>query len=109
LVAYRDENDELKVLSKAVFPKRCNVIWSRHNIPRMTGHCFRIGGTTHYLVQGIPPNVVEMLGCWKLDAFLKYWRDLDSLTSIHLHRHHAQVSYTNHLQDSRAQRHYTPY
>ncbi|KAE9396941.1 hypothetical protein BT96DRAFT_941271 [Gymnopus androsaceus JB14] len=92
LVAYWDENDELK-----------------HNIPCMTGHCFRIGGMTHYLVQGIPPDVVKMLGRWKSDVFLKYWRDLDSLASIHLHRHHAQVSYTNRLQDSRAQRHYAPY
>ncbi|KAE9391928.1 hypothetical protein BT96DRAFT_1000852 [Gymnopus androsaceus JB14] len=62
LVAYRDENGELKVLSKTVFLKRCNEVWSRHNIPRMTGHCFRIGGTTHYLVQGIPPDIVKMLG-----------------------------------------------
>ncbi|KAE9382663.1 hypothetical protein BT96DRAFT_1049377 [Gymnopus androsaceus JB14] len=86
LVAYRDESDELKVLSKTVFLKR-------HNIPRMTGHCFRIGG--------IPPDIVKMLGRWKSDAFLKYWRDLDSLASIHLHRHHAQLSYTNRLQDLR--------
>ncbi|KAE9389364.1 hypothetical protein BT96DRAFT_1003314 [Gymnopus androsaceus JB14] len=40
---------------------RCNAVWSRHNIPRMTGHCFRIGGTTHYLVQGEIPNIVKML------------------------------------------------
>ncbi|KAE9392968.1 hypothetical protein BT96DRAFT_829884, partial [Gymnopus androsaceus JB14] len=62
-----------------------NAVWSRHNIPHMTGHCFRIGSTTHYLVQGIPPDIVKMLGHWKSDAFLKYWRDLDSLASIHLH------------------------
>ncbi|KAE9399000.1 hypothetical protein BT96DRAFT_994280 [Gymnopus androsaceus JB14] len=109
LIVYRDEIDKLRVLSKAVFLKQYNTVWSRHNIPRMTGYCFRIGGTTHYLVQGIPPDVVKMLGCWNLDTFLKYWRDLDSLASIHLHQHHAQLSYTNCLQDSRAQHHYAPY
>ncbi|KAE9405317.1 hypothetical protein BT96DRAFT_778849, partial [Gymnopus androsaceus JB14] len=60
LLAYRDKHDELKVLTKATFLKCCNAIWSKHNIPRMAGHCFRIGGTTHYLVQGIPPDVVKM-------------------------------------------------
>ncbi|KAE9401771.1 hypothetical protein BT96DRAFT_1091069 [Gymnopus androsaceus JB14] len=37
LLAYRDENDELKVLTKAIFLKRCNAVWSMHNIPCMTG------------------------------------------------------------------------
>ncbi|KAE9402039.1 hypothetical protein BT96DRAFT_817094 [Gymnopus androsaceus JB14] len=109
LVAYWDKNNELRVLSKAVFLNQCNTVWLRHNIPHMTSHCFRIGGTTHYLVQRIPPDIVKMLGRWKSDAFLKYWRDLDSLASIYLHQHHAQLSYTNCLQDSRAQCHYAPY
>ncbi|KAE9389217.1 hypothetical protein BT96DRAFT_768922, partial [Gymnopus androsaceus JB14] len=86
LLGYRDDSSELKVLMKPVFLKRYNQVWSMHSIPRMTGHCFRIGGITHYLIQGIPPDVVKMLGCWKSDALLKYWRDLDSLASIHLHR-----------------------
>ncbi|KAE9400516.1 hypothetical protein BT96DRAFT_819072 [Gymnopus androsaceus JB14] len=85
LMAYREDNGELKVLTKPTFLKRCNAVWSKHNIPRMTGHCFRIGGTTHYLVIGIPPDVVKALGRWKSDAFLRYWRDLESLASIHLH------------------------
>ncbi|KAE9389703.1 hypothetical protein BT96DRAFT_834533, partial [Gymnopus androsaceus JB14] len=85
LLGYRDDSGELKVLTKSVFLKRCNQIWSEHGIPHMTGHCFRIGGTTHYLIQGIAPNIVKMLGRWKSDAFLKYWRDLESLASIHLH------------------------
>lgn len=97
LLAYRDKDGVLKVLSKGSFLNRCNEIWSRHGIPKMTGHCFRIGGTTHYLVEGVPPDVVKALGRWKSDAFLKYWRDLDSLASIHLHRLHAQQAYARKL------------
>lgn len=97
LLGYRDDSGELKVLTKTLFLKRCNQVWAEHDIPRMTGHCFRIGGTTHFLTLGIAPDVVKMLGRWKSDAFLKYWRDLDSLASIHLHRHHAQKSYSNRL------------
>ncbi|KAE9386407.1 hypothetical protein BT96DRAFT_839276, partial [Gymnopus androsaceus JB14] len=109
LLSYRDESGELRVLTKSVFLKRCNKAWARHNVPRMTGHCFRIGGTTYYLTQGIAPDIVKMLGRWKSDAFLKYWRDLDSLASIHLHRHHAQRSYAHRLQTSRTQNGFAPY
>ncbi|KAE9404092.1 hypothetical protein BT96DRAFT_813919 [Gymnopus androsaceus JB14] len=101
LMVYRDKNSELKVLTKPTFLKRCNAVWSKHNIPCMTGHCFCIGGTTNYLILGIPPDVVKALGRWKSDAFLRYWRDLESLASIHLHRHHTQQTYANHIQTTR--------
>ncbi|KAE9403371.1 hypothetical protein BT96DRAFT_990411 [Gymnopus androsaceus JB14] len=85
LLGYQNDSGELKVLTKLIFLKLCKQIWSEHGIPRMTGHCFRIGGTTHYLIQGIAPDIVKIPGCWKSDVFLKYWRDLESLASIHLH------------------------
>ena len=46
--------------------------------PRITGHCFRIGGTTFYLISGVPPDMVK--------KFLEYWRYLDSdyLGAIHI-------------------------
>ncbi|KAE9401443.1 hypothetical protein BT96DRAFT_992003 [Gymnopus androsaceus JB14] len=63
LLAYRDHNNELKVLTKSIFLKQCNTVWVKHDIPRMTGHCFRIGGTTHYLTTvGIPPRCCESAG-----------------------------------------------
>ncbi|KAE9399060.1 hypothetical protein BT96DRAFT_939721 [Gymnopus androsaceus JB14] len=63
---------------------------SRHNIPRMTGHCFRIGATTHYLVQGIPPDIVKMLGRLEVGC-LSQVLERPRLPSLHsLHRHHAQ-------------------
>lgn len=91
LLAYRDDNSDLKVLSKAFFLKKCNAIWSETGIPKMSGHCFRIGGTTHFLIAGVAPEVVKAIGRWKSDVFLKYWRDLDSLASIHLHRLHVNL------------------
>ncbi|KAJ3803885.1 hypothetical protein F5876DRAFT_71086 [Lentinula aff. lateritia] len=32
--------------------------WSRSGIKCITGYSFRIGGTTHYLTGGIPPDIV---------------------------------------------------
>ncbi|KAE9407661.1 hypothetical protein BT96DRAFT_809122, partial [Gymnopus androsaceus JB14] len=98
LMAYENKHNELAILTKSNFLTRCNDIWSSKGLPRMTGHCFCIGGTTHLLISGMPPDVVKALGRWKSNAFLKYWRNLDSLASIHLHRHHAQQKYHNRIQ-----------
>lgn len=97
LLAYRDSSGSLRCLTRAECINRCNEIWSPRGIPKISGHCFRIGGTTHYLCRGVPPDVVKALGRWKSDAFLVYWRDLDTLASLHLHRHHAQELYHSRL------------
>jgi hypothetical protein len=72
------------LLTKDKFLRRCNSVWSRHGYNRFTGHSFRIGGTTYYLLKHRDPMVVKVLGRWKSDAFLRYWRSLDMLASLHL-------------------------
>ena len=52
--------------------------------PRISGHCFRIGGTTFYLISGVPPDMVKKFGRWRSQAFLEYWRCLDYLGAIHI-------------------------
>ncbi|KAE9388092.1 hypothetical protein BT96DRAFT_836771 [Gymnopus androsaceus JB14] len=99
LFAYRDQQDGLSVLMRKLFLNVCNQVWSCHNIPRFTGHSFRIGGTTHYLLAVVLPDIIKAMGCWKSNAFLKYWKNLDSLASIHIHRVHAQNSYQDCLQN----------
>ncbi|KAF8886363.1 hypothetical protein BD779DRAFT_1611783 [Infundibulicybe gibba] len=64
-------------LTKDKFLARCNEIWTMYGWPRMTGHSFRIGGTTKLLVAGVPPDVVRAMGRWSSDAFLRYWRSLE--------------------------------
>lgn len=97
LLAYRDSSGTLHCLTWAECVNRCNEVWGLRGIAKISGHCFRIGGTTHYLCRGIPPDVVKALGRWKSDAFLVYWRDLNTLASLHLHRHHAQELYHSRL------------
>jgi hypothetical protein len=84
LASYRDSKNDTVLLSKTTFLHRCNSIWSCHNHPRITGHCFRIGGTSHYLLSGVDPSVVKALGRWRSDAFLRYWRSLDILATLHI-------------------------
>ncbi|KAJ3805816.1 hypothetical protein F5876DRAFT_51188, partial [Lentinula aff. lateritia] len=90
LFSYQLPNHSLQVLTKKDFLKFCNRMWSRSGVERITGHSFQIGGTTHYLTKGIPPDVVKAMGRWKLDAFLKYWQNLETLASIHVHHLHAR-------------------
>ncbi|KAF9536812.1 hypothetical protein CPC08DRAFT_745502 [Agrocybe pediades] len=68
-----------RILTKNAFLKRCNEIWRSHGFPTVTGHCFRIGGTTEYLLCGVDPNVVRIMGRWSSDAFMRYWRNIDEL------------------------------
>ncbi|KAJ3816375.1 hypothetical protein F5880DRAFT_1494351 [Lentinula raphanica] len=94
LFAFRNEEGRLEVLSKSLFLSACNDTWDGHGIPRITGHCFRIGGTTHYLLAGVSPDVVKALGRWKSDAFLRYWRNLDQLATIHIGDHARHILQT---------------
>jgi len=72
--------------------KRCNELWKIWGHPRITGHSFRIGGTTHYLLRKVDPNVVRVMGRWSSDAFLRYWRQLDVLATIHTERCNRRAS-----------------
>lgn len=64
-------------LTKEEFMERCNEVWMGRGLGRLTGHSFRIGGTTELLLQGVNPDVVKQRGRWKSDAFLLYWRKVN--------------------------------
>ena len=70
-------------LTKERFMRRCNEIWHKAGYPRITGHSFRIGGTTELLITGTPPDIVKKTGCWSSDAFLRYWRSIENIILTH--------------------------
>ncbi|KAJ7760576.1 DNA breaking-rejoining enzyme [Mycena metata] len=76
LFSYRARSGGILALTKRKFLARCNEVWSKFGLPRLTGHCFRIGGTTELLLAGVPPDIVKLMGRWSSDAFLRYWRAL---------------------------------
>jgi hypothetical protein len=86
IAAYRDEHGNILALTRSKFIRRINSILKAKNkrYPRVTGHCFRIGGITFYLVSGVPPDMVKKFGRWRSHAFLEYWRCLDYLGAIHI-------------------------
>ena len=86
IAAYRDIHDNVVTLTRSKFIHRINTILKATNkgYPRITGHCFRIGGTTFYLISDVPPDMVKKFGRWRSQAFLEYWRCLDYLGAIHI-------------------------
>jgi hypothetical protein len=77
------EEDCVKVLDKESFMKMCNEVWSIEGFPRITGHSFRIGGTTSLLLAGIDTQIVKGMGRWSSDAFKCYWRKVEVLFQKH--------------------------
>ena len=86
IAAYRNDHDNIVSLTRSKFLRRINNILraTKKGYPHISGHCFRIGGTTFYLVSGVPPDMVKKFGRWRSQAFLEYWRCLDYLGAIHI-------------------------
>ena len=86
IAAYRDIHGNLVTLTRSKFVHRINKILrnTKKGHPRISGHWFQIGGTTFYLVSGVPPDMVKKFGRWRSQAFLEYWRCLDYLGAMHI-------------------------
>jgi hypothetical protein len=86
IASYRNTCGTVVALTRSRFIRRINEILqsSGKNYPRITGHCACIGGTTFYLVSGVPPDMVKKFGRWRSNTFLEYWRCLDYLGSLHI-------------------------
>lgn len=99
LFAFR-QGSFIAPLTRTAFLARCNQIWNAHGFPSLSGHSFRIGGTTELLVSGISTDVVKAMGRWSSDAFLRYWRSLEDIVPQHInsparplcrgHSHHSK-------------------
>jgi hypothetical protein len=79
------------ILDKKSFMLMCNNVWASYGWPTISGHSFRIGGTTSLLVSGIDPSVVKKMGRWSSDAYLRYWRTVEDI----FHLHASKVNFKN--------------
>jgi len=74
LFAFKMDTGNYAPMCRSWFLDRCNEVWSGKGLSMLSGHSFRIGGTTHLLLLGINPFIVMVQGCWRSSAFLDYWR-----------------------------------
>ncbi|KAG1896633.1 uncharacterized protein F5891DRAFT_1280496 [Suillus fuscotomentosus] len=70
LSAYAAGGGRLVSLTKRKFLLVCNSIWAPHGLPRISGDCFRIGGTTELLLRNVPPHIVKVMGRWSWNTLL---------------------------------------
>ncbi|KIO07312.1 hypothetical protein M404DRAFT_136335 [Pisolithus tinctorius Marx 270] len=72
LFAWKHPIFSLCPLSKTEVTRRIGALITMHNLPNIRGHSLRIGGALHYLLQGIPFDIVKMIGRWVGDSFTLY-------------------------------------
>jgi hypothetical protein len=76
-------NNILHPLTKSHFLSRVTSLLEPAGFPHISGHSFRIGGTTELLLRKVDPQVVRVMGRWSSDSFLRYWRSIDLLAPLH--------------------------
>lgn len=82
LFAFETADGNWSPMTRVWFLSRCNKVWKDAGLVELTGHCFRIGGAMELLLRGVPPDVVAVQGRWKSQAFLDYWRKIDSILPL---------------------------
>jgi hypothetical protein len=82
LCQYKD-SESVKTFDKNLLMRMCNEVWEKDGIQRITGHSFRIGGTTAFLMAGVDSDIVKKMGRWSSDAFLRYWRNVNGIFETH--------------------------
>ncbi|KAF5374531.1 hypothetical protein D9615_009073 [Tricholomella constricta] len=83
MASYRLPSGDMRAMTRRKFITRCNRILAPHGFTAISGHCFRIGGTTHFLLAGVPPDIVKLMGRWSSDSFLRYWRSLEIIAPLY--------------------------
>lgn len=73
LFAYQHRG-HTRPLTKPAFIKRVATAARAAGLDPLQGHGIRIGATLFYLLQGVPPEVMKVMGRWSGDAFLRYLR-----------------------------------
>lgn len=95
LFAYKNTSNVWLHMTKSRFLKFVSGIWESVGLEKVSGHCFRIGGTVLLLLAGVPPQVphihpppfsfsnpfqvVAAAGGWTSLAFLRYWRRMSDI------------------------------
>ncbi|GAA5932158.1 hypothetical protein JCM1841_001213 [Sporobolomyces salmonicolor] len=74
----------LRPLTYSAFTKRINGILTRAGRRKLSGHSWRIGGSTFYLLAGVNPEIIKKCGNWSSDAYLRYWRNVSIVAAQNL-------------------------
>jgi len=71
-------------LTKDHFMNTTNDVLRKRGRRLLSGHSWRIGGATQYLLAGVHPDFIKVVGRWRSDAFLVYWRNIKIIAAKNL-------------------------
>ncbi|EJD33873.1 hypothetical protein AURDEDRAFT_140610 [Auricularia subglabra TFB-10046 SS5] len=74
LFTYLDKHRRSKTLTKATFLARLAAATAAAGMPAPHGHSVRISSTTHYLLNGLSFDAMQVKGRWASNAFMLYLR-----------------------------------
>jgi hypothetical protein len=72
--SWRDDHNEIRPLTRSAFLKRINSILIPRGIRTSFGHSFRIGGACFFLARGKDPQLIQLAGRWRSQAWQVYAR-----------------------------------
>ena len=84
LFSWKDKNGQVRPMVRSKALQRINSIFSERGWGTSFGHSFRIGGASHYLAQGVNPDIVKIGGRWKSNAYELYIRSFELILSRRL-------------------------
>ncbi|KIJ59006.1 hypothetical protein HYDPIDRAFT_177951 [Hydnomerulius pinastri MD-312] len=84
LFAWKHPNG-LRALSKTEVTNWLAAIVKTLNLANFKGHSLHIGRTLHYLLKGVPFDVVKVMGYWAGDSFMIYLSRGPHLLQLHSH------------------------
>ncbi|KAI6017845.1 hypothetical protein EDC04DRAFT_2943070 [Pisolithus marmoratus] len=72
LFAWKHPTSGMHLLSRSEVIKHITMLTAALNLPNFKGHSLRIGGTLHYLLCGMPFDVVKTISRWARNSFTLY-------------------------------------
>ena len=84
LFSWSDTSGSVRPMAKTRFMERFNNILVSKSVSRVYGHSFRIGGASHYLANGVNPEIVQLQGRWRSLSYETYIRGFEQAISLHL-------------------------
>ncbi|KIK73781.1 hypothetical protein PAXRUDRAFT_177491, partial [Paxillus rubicundulus Ve08.2h10] len=75
LFSWKHPKSGLCPLSKTKVTSRLTAVSKACSLSNLKGHNLWIGGTLHYLLKGVPLDVVKVMGFWARNSFMLYLHD----------------------------------
>ncbi|KIK92064.1 hypothetical protein PAXRUDRAFT_794795 [Paxillus rubicundulus Ve08.2h10] len=97
LFSWKHPKSGLCPLSKTEVTSRLTAVSKACSLSNLKGHSLRIGGTLHYLLKGVPFDVVKVMGRWARNSFTLYLCNHTLILALFLQADNDALASFNHF------------